>query len=91
MYQRNQALDLMTNWIITGQKIDAVAANNDEMAIGAILAMQQAGIAPDKVCVGGIDGTPDGLTQMEKGNLDVTVFQDAKARTRSEIPCKRVA
>jgi inositol transport system substrate-binding protein len=84
-YQRNQALDLMTNWMTTGQKIDAIAANNDEMAIGAILALQQAGISPDKVCVGGIDGTPDGLAQMEKGNLDVTVFQDAKAQGKGAV------
>ena len=43
-YQRNQAINLMTNWIATGTKINAVAANNDEMAIGALIAMQQAGI-----------------------------------------------
>ena len=84
-YQRNQAIDLMTNWITMGEQIDAVAANNDEMAIGAIFAMQQAGIAMDKVCVGGIDATADALDQMEKGNLDVTVFQDAKGQGRGAI------
>ena len=35
----------MNNWLTAGAKIDAVAANNDEMAIGAIMAIQQAGIA----------------------------------------------
>ncbi|MEK0084838.1 sugar ABC transporter substrate-binding protein [Benzoatithermus flavus] len=84
-YQRNQAIDLMTNWITTGQKIDAVAANNDEMAIGAIFALQQAGIPMDKVCIGGIDATPDALDQMQKGNLDVTVFQDAKGQGKGAI------
>ena len=44
-YQRNQAIDLMTNWITSGEEINAVAANNDEMAIGAIIAMQQAGMS----------------------------------------------
>lgn len=29
-YQRSEAIDLMTNWISSGEKIDAVAANNDE-------------------------------------------------------------
>lgn len=84
-YQRNQAIDLMTNWITTGVTFDAVAANNDEMAIGAIFAMEQAGMDPKSVCVGGIDATADALEQMRKGNLDVTVFQDAAAQGRGSI------
>jgi inositol transport system substrate-binding protein len=39
-FRRNEAIDLMNNWLVAGTKIDAVAANNDEMAIGAILALQ---------------------------------------------------
>ena len=84
-YQRNQAIDLMNNWITNGVKFDAVAANNDEMAIGAIFAMQQAGVDPKTKCVGGIDATADALDQMRKGNLAVTVFQDAKGQGRGAI------
>ncbi|MEK0083190.1 sugar ABC transporter substrate-binding protein [Benzoatithermus flavus] len=84
-YQRNQAIDLMNNWLSSGQKIDAVVANNDEMAIGAIIALQQAGVSMDKVCVGGIDATKDALDQMQKGNLDATVFQDAKGQGRAAV------
>jgi inositol transport system substrate-binding protein len=84
-YQRNQAINLMTNWIATGTKIDAVAANNDEMAIGALIAMKQAGIDPEKVCVGGIDATADALARMNQGDLDVTVFQDAKGQGRRAV------
>jgi inositol transport system substrate-binding protein len=75
----------MTNWITMGEKIDAIAANNDEMAIGAIFALQQAGQDPKKYCIGGIDGTPDALDQMKKGNLKVTVFQDAKAQGKGAV------
>jgi inositol transport system substrate-binding protein len=84
-YQRSQAIDLMTNWITMGEKIDAVAANNDEMAIGAILAMQQAGIPPQSVCVGGVDATADALDYMEQNLLDVSVFQDAKGQGRGAL------
>lgn len=84
-YQRNQAIDLMSNWITNGEKIDAVAANNDEMAIGAIYAMQQAGISPKSVCIGGIDATPDALVEMKKGNLAVTVFQDATGQGKGAV------
>jgi inositol transport system substrate-binding protein len=80
-WRRNEAIDLMNNWLVAGTKIDAVVANNDEMAIGAILALQQAGSKDvKKVVVAGIDATADALTEMEKGNLDVTVFQDAKGQ-----------
>ena len=37
-WKRNEAIDLMNNLLVAGTKIDAVAANNDEMAIGASLA-----------------------------------------------------
>jgi inositol transport system substrate-binding protein len=84
-YQRSQAIDLMTNWITMGEEINAVVANNDEMAIGAILAMQQAGLSADQVCVGGVDATTDALDYMEQGLLDVTVFQDAKGQGRRAV------
>ena len=84
-YQRNQAIDLMNNWLASGTKIDAVAANNDEMAIGAIIALQQAGVDPKTKCIGGVDGTADALAEMQKGNLYTTVFQDARGQGRGAV------
>ncbi len=84
-YDRGKALDLMNNWLSTGDHIDAVAANNDEMAIGAILALQQAHVDPKSVVVAGVDATPDGLAEMGKGRLAVTVFQDAKSQGRVAV------
>jgi inositol transport system substrate-binding protein len=55
------------------------------MAIGAIIALQQAGIAPKTKCVGAIDGTPDALSEMGKENLYGTVFQDAKGQGQSAV------
>ncbi|PHR86546.1 MAG: rhizopine-binding protein [Blastopirellula sp.] len=76
-YGRNEAQDLMTNWLSTGEKFDAIFANNDEMAIGAIQAMKAGGIDMTKVVVGGIDATQDALQAMKSGDLDLTVFQNA--------------
>jgi inositol transport system substrate-binding protein len=84
-YQRNQAIDLMNNWLASGTQIDAVVANNDEMAIGAIIAMQQAGIDPKSKCIGGVDATADALAEMQKGTLYATVFQDAKGQGRGAV------
>ena len=75
-WSRDQAQDLMTNWISSGEEFDAVFGNNDEMAIGAIQAMKAAGISMDDVVVGGVDATQDALVSMKAGDMDVTVFQD---------------
>ena len=79
-WQREKGLDLMNNWLTAGRAIDAVASNNDEMAIGAIMAIQQARIPPGKILVGGIDATPDALAEVAKGTLTVTVFQNARGQ-----------
>ena len=79
-WSRDQAQNLMTNWLSTGAAFDGVIANNDEMAIGAIQAMKAAGIDMATVQVGGVDATQDALAAMQAGDLDVTVFQNAKAQ-----------
>ena len=76
-WSRDQAQNMMTNWLSTGTAFDAVIANNDEMAIGAIQALKAGGVAMDAVIVSGIDATQDALAAMAAGELDVTVFQDA--------------
>ncbi len=76
-WSRDEAQNLMTNWISTGTAYDAVIANNDEMAIGAIQAMKAASVDMKAMIVGGIDATQDALAAMAAGDLDVTVFQNA--------------
>jgi len=80
-WTRTNAMDLTTNWITAGRPIDAVFANNDEMAIGAIQALKAAGVSMDSVVVVGIDATQDALAAMTNGDLDVTVFQNAKGQS----------
>lgn len=76
-WSRDEARNLMTNWLSSGDQFDAVLANNDEMALGAIQAMKAAGISMESVIVTGIDATQDALAAMQAGDLDVTVFQNA--------------
>ena len=84
-WSRDQAQNLMTNWLSTASPFDAVIANNDEMAIGAIQAMNASGIAKEDIIVGGIDATADALKAMEAGELDVTVFQDAAGQGKGAL------
>jgi len=78
-WKRTEAADLMTNWLSAGLRPQAVVANDDEMAIGAIQSLRQAKLLP-KTIVAGIDATPDGLAAIKAGELSVTVFQNAPAQ-----------
>ncbi len=84
-WSRDEAQDLMTNWLSAGEPFDVVFANNDEMAIGAIQAMKAAGIDMADVVVTGVDATQDALLAMQAGDLDVTVFQDAHGQGRGAL------
>jgi len=78
-WSRDEAQDLMTNWISSGEEFDAVFGNNDEMAIGAIQAMKASGISMDDVVVGGVDATPDALVAKQAGEM-------ARSTPRSSLP-----
>ncbi len=75
-WSRAEGLALMENWLSTGDQIDCVASNNDEMAIGALQAIEAAGKL-GQILVGGVDASPDALAMMDEGKLNVTVFQNA--------------
>lgn len=84
-WSRTEAKDLVAHWINSGVEFDAVLANNDEMAIGAIEAIKAAGIDLDDVIVGGVDATDAALAAMREGELEVTVFQDGKGQGTSAL------
>jgi inositol transport system substrate-binding protein len=83
-WKRTAAADLMSNWLSAGLRPQAVVANDDEMAIGAIQSLKQARLLATTV-VAGIDATPDGLAAMKAGELEVTVFQNAAAQGRGAV------
>ena len=57
-----------------GENIDAVYAHNDDMAIGAIQAIEEYGLVPAKdIWIGSIDGVRDAFVAMLDGKLNVSV------------------
>ena len=85
VWLRDKGMTLVNDWLTQGRKFDAVVANNDEMAIGAAMALNQAGVDKGSVLIAGVDGTPDGLNAIKKGNMTVSVFQDAKGQADGSI------
>ena len=82
-WQRNEAVDVVSGWLLNQRPIDAIAANNDEMAIGAIMALSQA--KNEKILVAGIDGTPDGQQFIKNGKMALTIFQDARGQATGAV------
>lgn len=84
-WDRARAMSLMENWIQSyGNKIDAVFAQNDEMGMGALQALEQAGLK-DEVVVVSIDAIDDALQAVKDGRLDATVYQDAGAQGKQAV------
>jgi inositol transport system substrate-binding protein len=84
LWQRAQGMNVMENWLNSGDKLDIILANNDDMALGAIQALQASGKLKGTLVVG-VDATPDGLIAVKKGTLSATVFQDGAGQARGAI------
>ncbi len=69
----------------SGDSIEAVFANNDDMALGAIEALMENGYfnGGPFMPVVSIDGTPSGQKALESGYLIGTVFQDAQSQGKA--------
>ena len=84
-WKRDAGQDIVTNWISKGVKFDAILANNDDMALGAVNALKKNGISTKDIPVSGIDATQEALKAMQDGDLAVTVFQDAVGQGAGSI------
>ncbi|PHN26726.1 sugar ABC transporter substrate-binding protein [Pseudomonas sp. ICMP 561] len=89
VWLRDKGMTLVNDWLTQGREFDAVLANNDEMAIGAAMALKSAGTKPGSVLIAGVDGTPDGLNAISKGEMTVSVFQDAKGQGVGSLEAAR--
>lgn len=71
-FDRTKGLTVMENILQGNKDVEAVFAHNDEMALGAIEAIQAAG---KDILVLGFDGTKDALDAVKEGKLDGTIAQ----------------
>ncbi len=81
MWNRVQGQEKMAAFVAQfGNKIEAVLANNDDMALGAIEALKSAGYFKEGkyVPVVGVDATVPGVKAIQDGTMLGTVLNDAK-------------
>ncbi|NBM54003.1 ribose ABC transporter substrate-binding protein RbsB [Proteus vulgaris] len=72
-FDRTKGLNVMQNLLTAYPAVQAVFAQNDEMALGALRALQTAGRSD--VLVIGFDGTDDGIKAVNRGMLGATIAQ----------------
>ncbi|MEX5596358.1 sugar ABC transporter substrate-binding protein [Pseudomonas orientalis] len=89
IWLRDRGMTLVNDWLTQGREFNAVLANNDEMAIGASMALKSAGTKPGTVLIAGVDGTPDGLNAITKGDMAASAFQDAKGQAVGSVEAAR--
>ncbi len=72
-FDRSKGLNVMENLLTAQPEVQGVFAQNDEMALGALRAIQAAG-KKDLVLVG-FDGTDDGVKAVKSGKMAATIAQ----------------
>ncbi|MEM8732174.1 MAG: substrate-binding domain-containing protein [Pseudomonadota bacterium] len=84
-WQEPAARTLMATWLTAhGTGINGVIGQNDEMALGALAAYQDAQLDPGVVAFAGIDGVTDALHAVERGEM-TSILQDAVAQSQGAL------
>ncbi len=86
-WDRITAMNLFSQFMGSGQEVDAVVCNNDEMALGVIEAMKTTGSKEVFCPVVGIDATNVGCASVQSGDMACSVFQDPVAQGEGTILC----
>ena len=73
-WDRTQGYNKMQSMLQANPDINGVISGNDEMALGAIAALKEAGVL-ENVIVGGFDGSPDAVDAVKAGEMAYTVLQ----------------
>lgn len=73
-FNRSEGMSVMEDLLEAHENIDAVFAHNDEMALGAIEAIDAAGLN-DEIMVVGFDAIDDALEAVEEGTMAATIAQ----------------
>jgi len=75
-WDRSKAFEKMKSFLVANPDLTGVWAANDNMAMGALEALRAAGLA-GKVMVTGVDGIPEMLEAVKKGEAAATVLNDS--------------
>lgn len=85
-WYENNAESIVDRWINLGLDINIIFSNNDDMAVGAIRALEKVGkkfgTNEGEVMVLGVDATPNGIQCIKEGKMYATIKQDTKEEAK---------
>lgn len=84
-WNQDKAQELTAMFLKTGQPVDCVVANNDDMALGGLAAFEQAGRSTESVLFLGVDASVGGCQAIAEGRMDFTVYQPTAAQITSAV------
>jgi ABC-type sugar transport system substrate-binding protein len=76
-YDRGKGQAVTESMLTKDKTYDFIVANNDDMILGALQVVNQFGL---KTPMAGVDGLPEALAAIKKGQLAATVFQDPEGQ-----------
>jgi ABC-type sugar transport system substrate-binding protein len=85
-WRRDESYAVVENWIRNGKDFSVVLSENDNMAMGAIEAIEELG-KQKEIAVFGIDGDMDALTAVKEGRIKGTVFHNAQEIAQTLYDC----
>ena len=90
-WNADKARSIIANWLTAGKRFDAVVAQNDEMAMGAIEALKSANML-DQVKVFGIDASPQAVLAVKTKEMTATIsIQPAEQGRKAVEACVGLA
>ena len=84
-WSEETAKDLTGIFLKTGIQVDCVAANNDDMVLGAVAAFEEAGMKKDDVLFLGVDASEKGCEAIANGKMDFTVYQPMSSQIEAAV------
>jgi inositol transport system substrate-binding protein len=78
-YDRGKGQSVTESLLTKDRTYDFIIANNDDMILGALQVARQFNLV-GKIHMVGVDGLPESLAAIKRGDLDATVFQDPEGQ-----------
>lgn len=78
-YDRGKAQSVVESLLTREKNYDFIVANNDDMILGALQVVRQFHLE-GKIHMSGVDGLPETLEAIKRGDIDATVFQDPEGQ-----------
>ncbi|MFC0329030.1 substrate-binding domain-containing protein [Paenibacillus sepulcri] len=82
-WNRDEAMSITEDWLQRFPEINAIAAQNDEMAMGALQAVEASG--RKDIIVVGIDGIADALKAVQEERLTATVLDNVTEEGKRSV------